>query len=216
MRIVVVAAGLAMLLASAYSSMPEEPSMDEAVHALDELQDDLMDVWKYKEEAKVESKVDFKTSRDTSLGEDPSVDDSSSDKVSAMRDNSMPEFPEEKSLNFAPDSPAKRRAMKRLQKEEALYSKINPKVHVENLGSSAENDECIDDPQWAKDCVLIAEHCGTSIVMKARCRKTCGCGPKLDLYIPSLKGAPGLHPGAAPNGTKPATTLAGNTTQTHR
>ena len=47
-------------------------------------------------------------------------------------------------------------------------------------------DECIDDPGWAEDCAHITEHCGTSIVMKAKCRKSCGCGPKVSIYIPSL------------------------------
>ena len=45
--------------------------------------------------------------------------------------------------------------------------------------------ECMDDPRWAADCPLVKEHCARSMVMKARCRRTCGCGPKVNVFIPS-------------------------------
>merc|ERR1711988_737613 len=105
------------------------------------------------------------------------------------------------------------KALRRLHEEEGRDVQSNPKVKVEDMSTAATTiaattDECIDDPKWAEDCPHVADHCGSSIVMKARCRKTCGCGPKVDIFIPSLADATG----AGKNATKPA----GNGTKTEQ
>lgn len=99
-----------------------------------------------------------------------------------VSDSTLGAFPGEE------DKGKKADALRRLRDEEARNAASNPEVKWEDveLGEGQSSDECIDDPAWQADCEHITEHCGTSIVMKAKCRKTCGCGPKVSIYIPSL------------------------------
>merc|ERR1711968_1887 len=56
-----------------------------------------------------------------------------------------------------------------------------------DLGESISTG-CEDQPSWAADCPNLAEHCGRSLAMKIKCRKTCGCGPKVHDPIPQVGG----------------------------
>jgi len=56
-----------------------------------------------------------------------------------------------------------------------------------DLGESI-SPGCEDQPSWAADCPNLAEHCGRSLAMKIKCRKTCGCGPKVHDPIPNVGG----------------------------
>lgn len=58
--------------------------------------------------------------------------------------------------------------------------------------------QCFDDPKWKDDCMHVKEHCLRSVVMKARCRRTCGCGPKVEVYIPTEDEKPFIPPTSAP------------------
>jgi len=200
-RAALLAASLAVLLACTVFAVTEEPEVQglqaKAVH---DLEDDLMAMLKSNEERRA---MQMQVPKDLSLGESDENEDEASDetheeadpvsldsKSVRMQDSTDDVFPSDSEEDVSGD---KARAEQRLMEEDAHFTKLNPKVRVvSDVGEST--DDCIDDPAWANDCAHLTAHCGTSVVMKARCRKTCGCGPKLDIYIPSLKGAPGAHP----------------------
>lgn len=74
-------------------------------------------------------------------------------------------------------------------------------------GKRNSTDVCVDHPEWRGQCALLAEHCSSSMVMKARCRKTCGCGEKVDIPdsvtnpMPSPKPPKTAAPTAMPTAT---------------
>jgi len=207
-RAVLLVASLAVLVASVVCAVQEgEQVQGLQSEAVQDLEDDLMSMLKSSEERRA---MQMAVPKDLSLGESvDETDDESQDRSSEpvvsleastekqhVRDSTDEEFPSD-SEGVSGD---KRRAEQRLLEEDARFTKLNPKVRVvDDVGEEATADDCSDDPNWAKDCPHLKAHCGTSVVMKARCRKACGCGPKLDIYVPSLKDAPGAMPG---NGTR--------------
>lgn len=56
-------------------------------------------------------------------------------------------------------------------------------------GNATKKDDpaCVDHPAWKDDCEHLAMHCASSMAMKIKCRKTCGCGEYIRDPITSKK-----------------------------
>ena len=171
-RSVCLAAVCALLAVHLQASSAEEPVADLSRESLDnelqEFADDVSKLWDTRH-----TLAEF--APDGELGEGQTVKHQSH-----QRDASAPSFPDEEL------SPQKTQALQRLQLEEAKDYKLNPSVTWQGELGEMNDGDCKDEGDWAADCEHLAEHCGSSIVMKAKCRKTCGCGPKVDVFIPSL------------------------------